>query len=197
LSSFHFQYLIWIYHDWAPAELNVLQFSYAYSQIRFLSLPIPQALALFTVVLPFMTGISTRGAYGLIRRPPNNRPQYQLTIPLIAVIGFQLVYETVVATLALTYIIPPASLGCGLETRWQSLFAGKNERAIKAIQDAFNCCGFHNVKDRAWPWGIAHPSVCGETFGRNKACMGEWRKAEQVNAGLFVLVAVVVFVIKV
>jgi hypothetical protein len=121
--------------------------------------------------------------------------QYQLTIPLIAVIGFQLIYETIVATLASTYILPPASLACGLDTRWQKLFSGKDENAIKAIQDALQCCGFHNPRDRAWPFG--HPSTCGEVFGRNEGCLGEWRKAEQVDAGLFVLVAVVVFAIKV
>lgn len=126
-----------------------LGYSYAFSQIRALSLPIPQALALFTLVLPLITGISTRGAYGLIRRSSGSQQQYHLTIPLIAVIGFQLIYETVVSTLALTYIIPPSSLTCGLETRWQHLYANKDTRAIKVIQEAFNCCGFHNVKDRA------------------------------------------------
>jgi len=167
---------------------------YSYSQIRFLSLPIPQALGLFTVVLPLITGISTKGAYGLIKRSSKNQ-QYQLTIPLIAVIGFQLIYETVVATLASTYILPPASLACGLHTRWQKLLSAKDEKAIKAIQDAFQCCGFKHPRDMAWPFG--NPSSCGEIFGRTQGCVGEWRKAEQVNAGLFVLVAVVVFAIKV
>lgn len=101
------------------------------------------------------------------------------------------------ATLSLTFVLPPDSLGCGLETRWQKLFASKNEKAIKAIQDAFQCCGFHNVKDRAWPFGINHPSVCGDVFGRSNGCLEAWRKAEQIDAGLFVVVAGVVFSIKV
>jgi len=168
---------------------------YSYSKIRYLSLPIPTPLALFTIVLPLITGISTHGAYNLVRRPSSTQ-QYQLTIPLIVVLGFQLTYETIVATLALTYIIPPSSLPCGLETRWQSLFAEKDARAIKAIQNTFDCCGFNSVKDRAWPWGVQHPSACGEVYGRNKSCLGEWRKAEQINAGLFVLVAVFVFIMK-
>ncbi|KAH8590259.1 tetraspanin Tsp3 [Bisporella sp. PMI_857] len=168
---------------------------YAFSQIRNLSLPIPQALGLFTVVLPLITGISTQGAYGLIQRSSKNE-QYQLTIPLLAVIGFQLVYETIVATLALTYILPPASLACGLNEKWQKLFSERNERAIKDIQDSFNCCGFRTVKDRAWPFIQGQPSPCALTFGRTNSCLGEWRKAEQTTAGLFVLVAVVVFVIK-
>ena len=159
-----------------------------------MSLPIPQALALFTVVLPLITGISTQGAYGLIKRSSKNE-EYQLTIPLVAIIGLQLIYETIVATLASTYILPPASLVCGLHTKWEQLYSNKDAEAIKAIQDAFQCCGFKTPKDHAWPF--ENPSSCGENFHRNQGCIGEWRKAEQVNAGLFVLVAVVVFAIKV
>ncbi|QSZ30805.1 hypothetical protein DSL72_000363 [Monilinia vaccinii-corymbosi] len=124
---------------------------YSYSRIRSLSLPVSQALALFTVVLPLATGVSIQGAVGLIQRA-NKKEQNQLTLPLIAVIGFQLVYETVVATLALTYMIPPKSLQCGLDDTWQSLFSSKDERKIRAIQDALNCCGLHSVYDRAYPF---------------------------------------------
>ena len=169
--------------------------SYAYSQIRFLSLPISQALGLFTVVLPLITGISTQGAYGLIQRF-SRRKNYQLTIPLIALIGFQLIYETIIATLATTYILPPSALGCGLDKGWQSLYAQKNEKAIRTIQDSFNCCGLNTLVDRAFPFSNDR-SKCPEIFGRNKTCFADWRKAEQTNAGLFLLVALVVFLIKV
>jgi len=168
---------------------------YAYSQLRYLSLPIPQALALFTVVLPLITGISTKGVHGLIQRSSRNEP-YQLTIPLLAVIGFQLIYETIVATLALTHVLPPSSLICGLDTRWQKLFVDKDAGAIKAIQDSFQCCGLHTVKDRAWPFPGTSASVCEDIYGRHGGCLGSWRQAEQINAGLFVLVAVVLFIIK-
>jgi hypothetical protein len=169
--------------------------SYAYSQIRFLSLPISQALGLFTVVLPLITGISTQGAYGLIQRF-SRREDYQLTIPLIAVIGFQLIYETIIATLAMTYILPPSALACGLDQRWQLLYAQKNEKAIRTIQDSLDCCGLNSVVDRAFPFSGGR-SKCAEIYGRNKSCFADWRKAEQTNAGLFLLVASVVFLIKV
>jgi len=171
---------------------------YAYSQIRLLSLPISQALALFTVVLPLVTGISTQGAIGLIRRA-NKKEQNQLTLPLIAVIGFQLIYETIVATLALTYIIPPNSLHCGLEDKWQQLFKSKNERKIRVIQDALDCCGLHSVFDRAWPFrNDAHASGnCVELSNRSQSCFGTWRRAEQINAGLLLLVAIIIFIVKV
>lgn len=172
---------------------------YAFTQIRRLALPIPQALALFTVFLPLITGISARGTYSIVRRNPNNEP-YQLTIPLIAVIGFQLIYETIIATLALTYMIPPSSLQCGLESRWKQLWsAHKTDRnaanTIRAIQDALECCGFNSVRDRSWPFTT--PATCAETFNRGQSCAGPWRKMEQITAGLLLLVAVTVFIIKV
>lgn len=164
--------------------------------MRFLSLPISQALGLFAVVLPFITGISTRGAYGLIQRS-STKQNYHLTIPLIVVIGFQLIYETIVATLAMTYIVPPLALTCGLEQRWLTLYRENNERAIRNIQDSFDCCGFNSVIDRAYPFNKHAVSDCAKIYGRNKSCVAEWRKAEQTNAGLFLVVAFVVFVVKV
>lgn len=169
---------------------------YAYSQIRFLSLPIPQALGLFTVVLPLITGISTQGAYGLIQRSSKHE-QYQLTIPLIAVIGFQLIYETIVATLSLTYILPPSALKCGLEDRWSKLFSAKNADAIRAIQDSFNCCGLNSVNHQAFPFTNDKATNCASTFHRNSRCLEPWRQAEQINAGLLLLVALIVFIVKV
>ncbi|TVY85685.1 hypothetical protein LAWI1_G008581, partial [Lachnellula willkommii] len=152
------------------------------------------ALALFTVVLPLITGVSTQGVRSLIQRSTKNE-QFQLTIPLIAVIGFQLIYETIVATLALTHMIPPNALKCELNDRWTKLYKNEDTRGIRTIQDTFECCGLNSVKDRAFPFGA--PSTCATNYGRSNSCFGEWRKAEQVNAGLLFLVAVVVFALKV
>ncbi|PQE06159.1 tetraspanin Tsp3 protein [Rutstroemia sp. NJR-2017a BBW] len=172
--------------------------SYAYSQIRALSLPISQALALFTIVLPLVTGISTQGVRGLLQRR-NSSEQNELTLPLIAVIGFQLIYETVVATLALTYMIPPESLRCGLDDKWQKMYHDKNARQIRGIQDGLNCCGYKSVRDRAWPFlpSAEKPGNCAETTDRSQSCFGVWRQAEQINAGLLLLVAIIVFIVKV
>lgn len=167
---------------------------YAYSQIRYLNLPISQALALFTVVLPFTTGISLRGTAGLIARSKKGE-RNQLIIPLIGVIGFQLIYETIVGTLALTNILPPSSLVCGLRERWMSFFNMKNERAVKAIQESLKCCGLGTVKDHGWPF--KSPTACLEIFGWDQPCLGKWRQAQQINAGLLLLVAVLVFILKV
>jgi hypothetical protein len=75
------------------------------------------------------------------------------------------------------------------------LFAAKDGDAIRAIQDSFKCCGLRTVKDKAFPWGS--PSQCSEVFGYTRSCLKRWRKAEQINAGLLLLVAVIVFVLKV
>lgn len=168
--------------------------TYAYSQIRFLNLPISQALGLFTVVLPLIAGISTQGAHGLIQRS-SKKENYHLTIRLLAVIGFQLIYETIIATLAMTYLVPPSALRCGLTDKWQFLYSEKNENAIRTIQDSFDCCGLNSVVDRAFPFSGGR-SECAKVYGRNKSCFAAWRKAEQTNAGLLLLVALVVFVIK-
>ncbi|RDL36032.1 Uncharacterized protein BP5553_06644 [Venustampulla echinocandica] len=166
---------------------------YSFSKIRSLSLPIPEALALFTVVLPIITGISVQSAYGIIQRSTRKK-KHQIAIPLIAVVGFQL-YETIVATLALTHMLPPSSLRCGLETKWGNLYRSKNAEAIRRIQDSLNCCGLNSVRDRAFPFGS--PSHCDEVFGRSNSCFGEWRQQEQLHAGLLLLVALVVFAVKV
>jgi hypothetical protein len=148
------------------------------------------------VVLPLITFISTQGVYGVVQRS-SRKENYQLTIPLIAVIGFQLVYETIIATLAMTYTLPPSALRCGLNEKWQLLYSQKNEKAIRAIQDSLNCCGLNSLVDRAFPFPHGANSQCASIFGRDKSCFGEWRKAEQTNAGLFFLVALIVFIIKV
>lgn len=133
--------------------------------------------------------------YNFVQRSSRSEP-YQLAIPLVVVIGFQLVYETIIATLALTHMIPPANLACGLNDQWQKMYRDKNGEAIKAIQDSFNCCGLNSVVDRAYPFVNGKPSKCATIFERNKSCFGEWRKAEQTNAGLLFLVALLVFAVK-
>jgi len=165
-------------------------------RIDTLSLPIPKALALLTVALPFITGISTHGTSILVRKG-SKQEQAQLTLPLLAILAFQLAYETIVATLAATHIIPPSDLLCGLNTRWAQLYSSHNEAAIKAIQDGLSCCGFNSVKDRAWPFGASEPSACAAIFKRTNSCVAAWRQAEQINAGLLLIVALVAFLVNV
>ena len=109
------------------------------------------------------------------------------------------IYDTAIATLALTHMIPPASLTCPLERQWELLFSSKNAEVIRRIQERHQCCGRRNKHDMAWPFPDKHHTVnaCAETFKREQGCLGEWRKDVQITAGLLLLVAVVVFLLKV
>ena len=117
----------------------------------------------------------------------------------IVVFVLLVIYETAIATLALTHVAPPSELTCGLERRWSALFSNKNAEAIRRIQDQFQCCGFRSVQDRAWPFPDRSHTVkaCVQAFGRSSSCFGSWRQMEQVTGGLILLVAVVTFVLKV
>jgi len=171
---------------------------YAYSEILRLSLPISQILALFATFLPIATGISLQSAHRLLRVHVTNLGRTRPTIYLLLLAGFQLIYETVIATLALTYMIPPSSLHCGLEEQWMRLWRNKDETTIKRIQDRFNCCGFNTVSDRAWPFQSKEVNAreCQRRFDRTQSCAGPWRQVEQINAGLILIVAAVIFVTK-
>jgi hypothetical protein len=171
-------------------------YSYAFSQMRVLSLPIPQVLALTAVILPLFTGISSQFAYRLLRTY-NSNPR--LLLYLFVIFAFQLIYETIIATWSVNYIVP----NCGLEDQWKRLYTNKDADAIRRIQDRFDCCGFNTAVDRAWPFPHGRPQdgfgadQCKRTYGRDRPCVGPWRQAEQINAGVFFTVATVLFLAKV
>lgn len=171
-------------------------YSYTLSQTRALSLPIPLVLALFTVILPLVTGISSQFAYQLLRTYSSNP---RLALYILAILAFQLICETVIATWSVNYIVP----NCGLEEQWKRLYMNKNADAIRRIQDRFDCCGFKTAKDRAWPFPHGKPEdgfgadQCVMMYGRDRACVGPWRQAEQISAGVFLIVATVIFLVKV
>jgi hypothetical protein len=105
------------------------------------------------------------------------------------------ILETVLATLAGTYILPVSGLQCGLDNRWQRMFKTKDQNAIRRIQDAFNCCGLHSVKDRAWPFpdDRKDANTCQAITRRTQSCFGLWRREEQGVAGMVLLVVIMVF----
>lgn len=151
-------------------------------------------LAIITLILPLATFISTQAALRL--RAHNFRAWPAL---YVAIFTFQLIYETVIATLSLTYMVP----NCGLEEQWARLYKNKDGGAIKRIQDRFNCCGLNSAVDRAWPFPHGRPEdgfgadQCKRMFERGRPCSGPWRQAERINAGLLLTVALVIFVGKV
>ncbi|RKF75900.1 putative tetraspanin tsp3 [Golovinomyces cichoracearum] len=167
----------------------------AFLNIRQLSLPIPEALGVLTIILPVVATVSLKSVDGFLRKPWKNN--HQLNYLPLALIIIQIIYETVIGTLSLTYALPASSLNCALREKWQSLFMAKDELAIRSIQDKLNCCGLNSVRDRAWPFSSNTPSSCSQTFGRSHSCLVPWRNAEQQNATYIFSTVAVVFVTKV
>ena len=170
-------------------------------RIRAFSLPISSVTAIATIILPVITGVSLRGAQTLSIRANESvgRARHSASWSAITVFVLLIIYETAIATLALTHIAPPSELICGLERQWGVLFSRKNAEAIRRIQDHLQCCGFRNIQDRAWPFpNRSHTArACVEAFDRSSSCLGGWRQMEQVTGGLMLLVAVVAFLLKV
>ena len=142
-----------------------------------------------------------RSAQTLASRPNGFLTEAKLSFSWTPMVVFILlvIYDTAIATLALTHMVPPSSLTCPLERQWELLFSSKNGEVIRRIQDRHQCCGLRNKHDKAWPFPDKRHTVnaCADTFNRERGCLGEWRKDVQITAGLLLLVAVVVFLLKV
>ena len=151
------------------------------------------------IILPIVSGLLTQTVYFRLR--PRGASQVRPVIYIILISAFQLIYETIIATLSVTYMIP--SNNCRFEEQWMTLYKSKQASAIARIQDRFECCGFNTPVDRAWPFPHGRPGdgfgadQCTRTTGRVRSCGGPWRQAEQLEAGLFFMVAKVTFIVKV
>lgn len=197
------------HHDTTSASMDLLNSivylliwkRYAYTQTRLLSLPIPQAISLLTVLLPLFIGLSTRFIQLLLhpKTSPITRSPARPTLAILGILALQLIYETVLVTLLFTYGLPSELVTCGLERQWKHLYSSKNERRIRTVQDAFQCCGFRVSRDMPFPFPSKTVDVgeCKRRLGSDKSCEASWRGAEQRNAGLLLLVALVVFILKV
>lgn len=170
-------------------------------RIRAFSLPISTVTATATIILPVITGVTLRGAQRLSIRASGSDARAKMSFSWSAITVFVLliIYETAIATLALTHMAPASDVLCGLEHRWGSLFSNKNADVIRRIQEHFQCCGFRNVQDRAWPFPDRRHTAraCVEAFDRSNSCLGGWRQMEQVTGGLILLIALVTFLLKV
>lgn len=109
------------------------------------------------------------------------------------------IFETVIATLALTNIARSDDLSCRLERQWGWLFSNKKADVIRRIQDRHDCCGLRSVQDRAWPFpDRSHTAeACHIAFSRQLSCFNGWRQDQQITGGLMLLVAVAAFALKV
>lgn len=172
--------------------------AYALHTIVQFSLPIPILLGALTLALPLISGLSleilTQVQVHQTQKAgtPGSR-YYSLTVAIL------LIYETAVATLSGTYIGPPGTLSCGLDERWRYLFQGKHADSIRRIQDAFECCGLHSPRDKAYPFPSHDVGVdaCQRRYDRTKSCFADWKAEEQLVAGLMLLAVFLVFLWKV
>ncbi|MCJ1270473.1 hypothetical protein MMC22_010370 [Lobaria immixta] len=165
-----------------------------------LSLPISKATAIATIILPILNGFGIQGGQiyaARSRRSGRNNTGF-LSRPTIIAFTVLAIYETVIATLAFTHMVPPDDLTCLLDRKWSQLWSNKDEGAIKRIQDAHKCCGLKTIRDRAWPFPDKYRGTdeCIKAFKRKKSCMGDWRQDEQIQAGLLLFVALMTFALK-
>src|SRR5947207_7391534 len=107
--------------------------SYAYHRIRTLSLPIPTAYAIFSLLLPAVTGFSIRSMELIVDRKQyisisgHHKDQpHCLPLFVIAIFALQLIYESVMLTLAFTYMVPTDALDCGLDQQWLHIYQKKD-----------------------------------------------------------------------
>lgn len=153
------------------------------------------------MILPVITGAGLQSAYRIAAHSNGHLTSAKPSISWSSFVAFILLimYDTVIATLALTQMAPPNDLICPLERRWSQFFSSKNAAIVRTIQERHQCCGFRSVQDRAWPFPDRSHSAasCAHTFGRQQGCLGGWRQDQQITAGLMLLVAITVFMLKV
>jgi hypothetical protein len=173
---------------------------YAASRTNRFSSPISDVLSGLTTALPIIAGLLLEGGYDLSKRQErrSGTQRGQTVRPPLVIIAnaIILIYSSVVITLLGTHAAPGSNLKCGLEEGWKRMFTEKNSEAIRAIQDAFSCCGFVNAHDRAWPFPSKSNDVyaCEKSFGRHQGCLGPWKREVQNVAGVLIGVVVLVFV---
>ena len=191
ISSWSLYYLGELIYSLLPTLMFV---SYATSRSLQLSLPIPRGLTYSTTTLPLISALLLELGYISSRRQrqqgKRQQPAASTRPPSIIIAHIVVVvYSTTVITLLGTHAAPSSELDCGLRERWISLFQQKNE-VIRAIQDVFQCCGFKNPKDMAWPFADKNhrADACEMDFGRTQGCWEAWKGEERRLAGILMAV---------
>ena len=163
-------------------------------------MPISDTLTGFATALPILAGLLLEGGYSATRRQERRQQlgRGEIQRPPLVIVANTIIfiYSTVVITLLGTHAAPPSGLDCGLRERWQTMFKRKDDKAIRAIQDAFNCCGLSNSRDMAFPFpDRSHDQhACENTYGRSSGCLVAWKAEEQQIAGILIAVVGMVFV---
>ena len=155
---------------------------YAAVKANHLYLPIPTFPNVLAIVLPILSFLvftynSSSTSKGFIVR----------FLPRSAGLVVLAIFDAILATVAST-ILQPQLLECSVDSRWAALFTSKNVRAIKSIQEAFNCCGLHSTVDRAWPFPDINRGgrACIELYrDRRQSCEQPWQQQEGKVLGIW------------
>ena len=164
--------------------------AYNWSRSAALSLPVAALANFLATIIPLLNYLcllfSLRSSKTPARFPP------------IEALGLLPILDTVLITLA-SSLLQGDALSCSLDSRWRALFRAKNSRAIRRVQDSFDCCGFVTVRDKAWPFPDHEhgANACMVAFDRAKSCLASWRREERMILGGMIAIGVVSLVAKV
>ena len=159
-----------------------------------LSLPTPFLGHLLAILLPTLTALTLllpRDGYARAIKPLTRHIAFNPTSVLALL-------DAALLALAGDRLAPDV-LPCTLDRRWLALFSSHNAAAVRAIQDAFACCGLRSTVDRAFPFQgrgtDAH--ACEQTYHRSVACGAVWTGRARVVLGIWIAVGAGGLVLKV
>jgi hypothetical protein len=160
-----------------------------------LSLPLTSAITIMNIVVVILTALHVASSLWLRRSEASPNWLSQVSVWIFQI---QWVAIPVLVTAFSVMILPSEVQKCLLSTQWQRLFSEHDKEAIQAIQDAFDCCGFNNVRDRAFPFpNDQGAGQCVHMYHRTAGCMRAWKSSLQRHAGLEMGIAIALGVIQV
>ncbi|OAA54861.1 iron transport multicopper oxidase FET3 precursor [Cordyceps fumosorosea ARSEF 2679] len=156
-----------------------------------LSLPIPAAVTILTVIIPIAAFLNAFVYPNLLRdsstsssSSSSSSPSWQRLLPG-ALQGLQAILAAVLATLlAQGFASSPATRACALDAAWDALYRARDADAVRLVQDTLGCCGYSDVDDRAFPFASLIQQTCAQIYGRDRACAAPWRAAMETHAGI-------------
>ncbi|KAB5583545.1 hypothetical protein GE09DRAFT_1278743 [Coniochaeta sp. 2T2.1] len=157
---------------------------YEHTNTTALSLPIPPASTISTILLPILSFLNTVYFSSTSSRSAPSTSRRPILPPSLQII--QTILTTVLFTTFSSTLLPSQINQCSLSTRWQTLWQGHDANTIRRIQDALDCCGFNSVKDRAWPFpNKNNPQPgCAAQFERTASCAAPWGREMRSAAGV-------------
>ncbi|KAK2734507.1 hypothetical protein FQN57_001671 [Myotisia sp. PD_48] len=177
--------------------VGVVLGSIAWRKVNSLQLPMSSSITGLGTFLPFITLAVAAARRAprrtMLQRSSQNTPRVWLRRATVALNEIIVPLQAFIAIIALTYLPSGQLLSCRLGGQWQTYFQTKNSRAIRAIQDALQCCGFRSTRDRAWPFKDAthDDGACVARFGYQRSCMDSWEASQKQVASMIFAVAMI------